>query len=128
MRTRSVTIAKLRRDYWERIRRGEKRFEIRDEPVDDTSDMFVFKDAETGTHLGNARILDEHQFGGGPGNAGWTWELLARLAGTTVGELQELFPAAMQAGDMFTFHVYEIEPVSDDDLFAYLIQEGKVQL
>lgn len=126
MKTRSVTIAKLRREYWERIRRGEKRFEIRDEPVASTSTMFVFKDAATGEHLGNARILTEHRFGGECDNTGWTWELLAKLADTTIWELQELFPVAMQVGDEYTFHVYEIEPVSDDDLIAALIREGKV--
>lgn len=120
MRTRSVTVAKLRRDYWERIKRGEKRFEVRDEQVNPNSTMFVFTDPDTGEHLGNARIITEHQFGGLGNNATWTWELLAKLGDVTVEELQRLFPTAEQVGDEYTFYVYEIEPVNDADIISLL--------
>ena len=33
MRTRNITVAKLRREYWDRIQQGGKRFEIRTEPM-----------------------------------------------------------------------------------------------
>lgn len=48
MRTRNITVAKLRREYWDRIQQGGKRFEIRNEPISDMSTMIVFEDADTG--------------------------------------------------------------------------------
>ena len=51
MITRSVTVAKIRREYWEQIADGRKQFELRDEKVAATSRAFVFVDASTGEHL-----------------------------------------------------------------------------
>ena len=56
MITRSVTVAKIRREYWERIADGRKQFELRDEKVEDTSQAFVFVDASTDEHLGNCLL------------------------------------------------------------------------
>lgn len=64
MITRSVTVAKIRREYWEQIADGRKQFELRDEEVEATSQAFVFVDASTGEHLGNARIISCTTFGG----------------------------------------------------------------
>lgn len=85
MRTQNVTVAKLRREYWDRIQQGGKRFEIRNEPISDMSTMIVFEDADTGAHLGNARVLERHRFG--PDATPWSWALLAQLGDTTVDEL-----------------------------------------
>ncbi len=63
MRTQNITVAKIRREYWDRIQQGGKRFEIRNEPISDMSTMIVFEDADTGEHLGNARVLERHRFG-----------------------------------------------------------------
>lgn len=58
MITRSVTVAKIRREYWQQIADGQKRFELRSQQVDYESQAFVFMDAVTGEHLGNARIIE----------------------------------------------------------------------
>ena len=94
MRTQNVTVAKLRREYWDRIQQGGKRFEIRNEPISDMSTMIVFEDADTGAHLGNARVLERHRFG--PDATPWSWALDA-------------------------FYVYRVEPVDDDGFFTSLI-------
>lgn len=53
---------------------------------------FVFTDAFTGTHLGNAVILEVAPFGDYEGTP-WTWSMFAKLTGMTVQELKEQFPA-----------------------------------
>lgn len=116
MRTQNVTVAKLRREYWDRIQQGGKRFEIRNEPISDMSTMIVFEDADTGEHLGNARVLERHRFG--PDATPWSWALLAQLGDTTVDELRELFPGT---SPLDVFYVYRVEPVDDDGFFTSLI-------
>ncbi|RSX49823.1 hypothetical protein D2E22_0284 [Bifidobacterium castoris] len=123
MRTRSITIAKLRRDYWGRIQRGEKRFEIRDDPVADSSVAFVFKDADTGDYLGCARIKHRTDFGGGEASP-WNWPILSVLSTVPIPELKELFPLGTQIRDAeheYTLYVYEIEPIDSETLLSLLI-------
>ena len=62
MKTRSVTIAKLRRDYWGRIQRGGKRFEIGTSPSA-SSVAFVFK-MRTRATIWGVRVSTPYDFGG----------------------------------------------------------------
>lgn len=119
MITRSVTVAKIRREYWQQIADGRKRFEVRDKDVTYESNAFVFMDAVTGEHLGNARILACTTFGGYDASS-WDWSMLSKLVDVPVPELKELFPVAVELGnkayDEYDMHVYEIEPIGDDEL------------
>lgn len=124
MITRSVTVAKIRREYWQQIADGRKRFELRDDKAEAGSKAFVFMDATTGEHLGNARILAHTTFGGYDASP-WNWSLLAKLVEVPVSELKQLFPVAVELGDKAYFeydmHVYEIEPISDDAILHTLL-------
>lgn len=53
---------------------------------------FVFTDAFTGTHLGNAVVISDIPFGDYEASP-WTWSMFAKLTGMTVQELKERFPA-----------------------------------
>lgn len=112
MITRSVTVAKIRREYWEQIANGRKQFEVRDEEVAATSRAFVFMDASTGEHLGNARIISCTTFGGYESSP-WSWHMLSKLTDMPVAELKKLFPVAASEYEMY---LYEITPISDDEL------------
>lgn len=116
MITRSVTVAKIRREYWEQIADGRKRFELRDEEVAATSRAFVFMDASTGEHLGNARIISCTTFGGYESST-WSWHMLSKLVDVPVAELKKLFPVAASECEMY---LYEITPISDDELLHSL--------
>lgn len=122
MFTRSVTVAKIRREYWEQIADGRKRFEVRDEEVAATSRAFVFLDASTGEHLGNARIISCTTFGGYE-NSTWSWHMLSKLTDMPVAELKKLFPVAAKiaaAPSEYEMYLYEITPISDGELLPSL--------
>lgn len=124
MITRSVTVAKIRREYWQQIADGRKRFELRDKDVTYESNAFVFMDAVTGEHLGNARILACTTFGGYDASS-WDWSMLSKLVDVPIPELKDLFPVAVELGnkayDEYDIYVYEIEPISDDELMHTLL-------
>lgn len=125
MKTRSITIAKLRRDYWDRIQLEEKRFEIRDEPAAASSVAFVFKDADTGDYLGCARIKHRTDFGGYEASP-WTWPMLSVLSTVPIPELKELFPMGTQIRDAeheYALYMYEIEPIDSETLLSLLIEQ-----
>ncbi|MCB4887357.1 hypothetical protein KZO96_05695 [Bifidobacterium pseudocatenulatum] len=125
MITRSVTVAKIRREYWEQIADGRKQFELRDEEVEATSQAFVFVDASTGEHLGNARIISCTTFGGYE-NSTWSWRMLSKLVDIPVAELKKLFPVAAKlaaAPSEYEMHLYEITPISDDELLHGLFAD-----
>lgn len=125
MITRSVTVAKIRREYWEQIADGRKRFELRDEEVEATSQAFVFVDASTGEHLGNARIISCTTFGGYE-NSSWSWLMFSKLVDVPAAELKKLFPVAAgfaAAPSEYEMHLYEITPISDDELLHGLFAD-----
>lgn len=125
MVTRSVTVTKIRREYWEQIADGRKRFELRDEEVAATSQAFVFVDASTGERLGNARIISCTTFGGYE-NSTWSWRMLSKLVDVPVAELKKLFPVAAgfaAAPSEYEMHLYEITPISDDELLHGLFAD-----
>lgn len=118
MINRTVTVAKIQRKYWNQIEAGIKRFEIRDDDTADGSLAFVFVDADTGRHLGNACIVEDMSFGGYDGGE-WTWNMLSKLSDVLVPELQELFPDRDPHKE-WPLYVYEIEPISDDGLMKLI--------
>ncbi|RYQ42253.1 hypothetical protein [Bifidobacterium pseudolongum] len=123
MITRSVTVAKIRREYWQMIQDGRKRYEIRDSPVDRRSHAFVFVDADSQEHLGCARITSETRFGG-PDASPWTWSMLSQLSAVPVDELQELFSWMLGVKDMESkvdLYAYEVEPIAAATLTDYII-------
>lgn len=129
MITRSVTVAKIRREYWERIADGRKQFELRDEKVEDTSQAFVFVDASTGEHLGNARIISCTTFGGYESST-WSWLMFSKLADVPVAELKKLFPVAAEYEATpweYEMYLYEITPISDDELLRSLFADPEKQ-
>lgn len=85
---------------------------------------FVFTDALTGTHLGNAIILETATFGDYEGTP-WTWSMFAKLTGMTVQELKERFPAeaSMENPSACAMYLYEIKPISDKELLQRLCNE-----
>lgn len=129
MITRSVTVAKVRREYWEQIADGRRQFELRDEEVEATSQAFVFVDASTGEHLGNARIISLTTFGGYESST-WSWHMLSKLADVPVAELKKLFPVATEYEDTpweYEMYLYEITPISDDELLRGLFADPEKQ-
>lgn len=124
MITRSVTVAKIRREYWQMIQDGRKRYEIRDSPVERTSSVFVFVDAESQEHLGCARITSETRFGGYDATP-WTWNMLSQLSTVPVDELQGLFSWILGVENMESevdLYVYEVEPIDMATLTDYILR------
>lgn len=123
MITRSVTVAKIRREYWQMIQDGRKRYEICSNAVACDSYVFVFVDADSQEYLGCARINGETQFGGYD-NSPWTWNMLSQLSAVPVDELQELFSWMLgitNAESEVELSVYEVEPIDEATLIAYII-------
>lgn len=129
MITRSVTVAKIRREYWEQIADGRKRFELRDDKVEATSQAFVFVDASTGEHLGNARIISRTTFGGYE-DSPWSWLMFSKLVDVPAAELKKLFPVAAKfeaASWEYEMYLYEITPITDDELLRSLFADPEKQ-
>lgn len=97
MKTLPVVIAKLKPEYWERIKAGTKHFELRDEEVEGRA--FLYVHPETGRPLGAARIL-------GHKCLPRTYQpVLAELGDISEAEVEALFAS----GDEYVY-AYQIEP------------------
>lgn len=72
----------------------------------------------TGVHVGNAIIISDIPFGD-YGASPWT---CAKLTDMTVQELKERFPAEakMENPSACAMHLYEIKPISDEELLQRL--------
>lgn len=121
---RNVTRLAVGREEWRKIESGEASFTLRGTQSPYETVAFVFFDATTGTHVGNAAILSETPFGGYEASP-WTWTMFAKLTGMTVQELKERFPAEAKAKDpsQFDMHLYEIKPITDEELLQRLCDE-----
>lgn len=121
---RNVTRLKVSREEWRKIESGETIFILRESMSPYETVAFVFTDASTGTHLGNATILETATFGDYEGTP-WTWSMFAKLTGMTVQELKEQFPAEadMENPSACAMHLYEIKPISDKELLQRLCNE-----
>lgn len=121
---RNVTRLKVGREEWRKIESGETIFVVRESMSPYETVAFVFTDAFTGTHLGNAIILETAPFGDYEGTP-WTWSMFAKLTGMTVQELKEQFPgeASMENPSACAMYLYEIKPISDKELLQRLCDE-----
>lgn len=121
---RNVTRVKVGREEWQKIESEESSFILRETLVSYETVAFVFTDASTGTHLGNAIILSGIPFGDYEASP-WTWSMFAKLTGMTVQELKERFPAEanMENPSACAMYLYEIKPISDKELLQRLCDE-----
>lgn len=121
---RNVTRIKVGREEWRKIESGETGFILRETRSPYKTVAFVFTDAFTGTHLGNATALEEIPFGDYEASP-WTWSMFAKLTGMTVRELKERFPAeaGMENPSACAMYLYEIKPISDKELLQRLCDE-----
>ena len=108
---RNVTRLKVGREEWRKIESGETSFVVLESMSPYETVAFVFTDAFTGTHLGNAIILEETPFGDYEA-CPWTWSMFAKLTGLTVQELKERFPAEanMENPSVCAMYLYENQP------------------
>lgn len=121
---RNVTRLQVGREEWQKIESGETSFILRETESPYNTVAFMFSDATTGTHLGNATILSESPFGDYESTP-WTWSMFAKLTGMTVQELKERFPAeaGMENPSACAMYLYEIKPISDRELLQRLCAE-----
>lgn len=121
---RNVTRLKVGREEWQKIESGETSFILRESMSPYETVAFIFTDAFTGTHLGNAIILEVTPFGDYEASP-WTWSMFAKLTGMTVQELKERFPAEanMENPSACAMYLYEIKPISDKELLQRLCDE-----
>ena len=121
---RNVTRLKVGREEWQKIESGETSFILRESLSPYETVAFIFTDAFTGTHLGNAIILEETPFGDYEASP-WTWSMFAKLTGLTVQELKERFPAEAKMKNPSACEMYlcEIKPVGDGELLQRLCDE-----
>lgn len=121
---RNVVRLAVVREEWQKIVSGETSFILRETQSPYETVAFVLTDAFTGTHLGNAIILEETPFGDYEASP-WTWNMFAKLTGMTVQELKEQFPAEanMENPSACAMYLYEIKPISDKELLQRLCAE-----
>lgn len=118
---RNVTRLTVGREEWRKIESEETSFILRETQSPYETVAFVFSDAPTGVHVGNAIILSETPFGDYEASP-WTWSMFAKLTDTTVQELKERFPAEakMENPSTCAMYLYEIKPISDEELLQRL--------
>lgn len=121
---RNMTRLTASREEWRKIESEENSFILRESPSPYETVAFIYADASTGTHLGNAIILSETPFGD-YGASPWTWSMFAKLTGMTIQELKEQFPAEanMENPSTCAMYLYEIKPISDKELLQRLCDE-----
>lgn len=118
---RNVTRLTVGREEWRKIESEETSFILRETQSPYETVAFVFSDAPTGVHVGNAIILSETPFGDYEASP-WTWSIFAKLTDMTVQELKERFPAEakMENPSVCAMYLYEIKPISDEELLQRL--------
>lgn len=118
---RNVTRLTVGREEWRKIESGETSFILRETQSPYETVAFVFSDAPTGIHVGNAIIISDIPFGDYEASP-WTWSMFAKLTDTTVQELKERFPAEakMENPSACAMYLYEIKPISDEELLQRL--------
>lgn len=118
---RNVTRLTVGREEWRKMESEETGFILRETRSPYGTVAFVFSDASTGIHVGNAVVVSETPFGDYEGSP-WTWSMFAKLTDTTVRELKERFPAeaGMENPSACAMYLYEIRPVGDEELLRRL--------
>lgn len=122
----NVTLLKESREEWRKIESGERIFTLRDCLSPYETMAFIFTDAATGEHLDNAISLSGTTFGGYECSP-WTWSMFAKLTDMTVQELKERFPdeAESKNPSEIEMYLYEIKPVSDNELLRHLCNQNR---
>lgn len=101
MKTLPVVIAKLKPEYWEKIKAGTKHFELRDEEVEGRA--FLYVHPETGEPLGAARIV-------GHSRLPRTYTpVLAKLGDISETEVETLFTD----GYVYTYQIEPYDSITD---------------
>lgn len=118
---RNVTRMKVSHEEWRKIESGETSFILSETQSPYETVAFVFSDAPTGIHVGNAIVISETPFGDYEASP-WTWSMFAKLTDMTVQELKERFPAEakMENPSACAMYLYEIKPISDKELLQRL--------
>lgn len=118
---RNVTRLTVGRKEWRKIKSEETNFILRETQSPYETVAFVFSDAHTGIHVGNAIVISETPFGDYEASP-WTWSMFAKLTDMTVQELKERFPAEakMENPSACAMYLYEIKPISDKELLQRL--------
>ena len=121
---RNVARLTVGREEWRKIESGETSFILRETQSPYETVAFVFSDAPTGIHVGNAIVISEIPFGDYEASP-WTWSMFAKLTDMTVQELKERFPAEakMENPSVCAMYLYEIKPISDEELLQRLCDE-----
>jgi hypothetical protein len=121
---RNVTRLTVGREEWRKIESEETSFILRETQSPYETVAFVFSDAPTGIHVGNAIVISETPFGDYEASP-WTWSMFAKLTDMTVQELKERFPAEakMENPSACAMYLYEIKPISDEELLQRLCDE-----
>lgn len=121
---RNVTRLTVGREEWRKIESGETSFILRETQSPYETVAFVFSDAPTGIHVGNAIVISDIPFGDYEASP-WTWSMFAKLTDMTVQELKERFPAEakMENPSACAMYLYEIKPISDEELLQCLCDE-----
>lgn len=120
----NVTLLKASREEWRKIESGETSFTLREFRPPYETMAFIFIDATTGEHLGNAFIVSALTFGGLEHNP-WSWSMFAKLTGMTKRELEKRFPVEAKAKNPseYEMYLYKIRPISDSELLRHLCNE-----
>lgn len=120
----NVTLLKASREEWRKIKSEEVSFTLRERLSPYETMAFIFIDATTGEHLGNAFIVSALTFGGLEHNP-WSWSMFAKLTGMTVQELKKRFPVEAKAKNPSEHEMYlhKIRPISDNELLQRLCDE-----
>ena len=117
----NVTLLKASREEWRKIESEETIFTLREHLSPYETMAFIFIDATTGEHLGNAFIISVLTFGGSEHNP-WSWSMFAKLTGMTEQDLKKRFPVEAKAKDPseYEMYLYKIRAISDNELLQHL--------
>lgn len=120
---RNVTRLKVSREEWRKIESEESDFILHEDEVPYDTDAFIFIDATTGEHLGNAFTIFSVTTSGGLEDDCRIWSTFAKLTGMTKQELKERFHVEAKDTSEYEMYLYEIKPVSDNELLQRLCDE-----
>lgn len=118
---RNVTRLTAGREEWRKIESGKTTFILRETQSPYQTVAFVFSDATTGIHLGNAIIISETPFGDYEASP-WTWTMFAKTNRHDRARTQRTVPrrSGIENPSQFEMYLYEIKPVSDKELLQRL--------
>lgn len=111
MKRTTIITAKLKDGFFDLIRRGEKKYEVRDEPFGDAR-IIRYVSSTSGRQLGMFGLGDRSKAGRRED------ERLIKLAAIPESEFYELFPPTEKGGAEELWIAEILGPMTIDDLFA----------